>query len=295
MKTISASAAIILSLLSASPPAFGESVIAMINTSSGRIYENCRVFKRDPDGIMIVHKGGAAKLLYGDLPADTRERLGYDAEKAANYENGRLEAKAKERENAWKYRTEALKTQAVMYAALLEEAALNREIGAAYGYGGYGNVSYNYANSSLGWGYPSQGYGYGGYGFGNGNGHGFGYGRGQAGGVGPGYGNGNTWGPGYGVLNNRGGAGPSGNAQYRGPDGRVIYGSSTMAARPRGIISRTIDSTANRRGPNSGSTTLFSKPKAPSKGATAPSGRSSGSRSGGGSSRVGGGGSGGGR
>lgn len=91
--------------------------LSFIKTNSGKVYTNCRVFKTDPDGVIISHQHGGAKLLFTDLPADTREMLGYDEKKAAAYEKDRTEQKRKEREELWKYRREVAKAQAAAHAA----------------------------------------------------------------------------------------------------------------------------------------------------------------------------------
>jgi hypothetical protein len=129
--------------------------LSFIRTNSGKVYTNCRVFKTDPDGVIIAHQSGGAKLLFADLPEDTRAMLGYDAKKAAAYEKDRAEAKAKEREELWKYRREVAKAQAAAYAAEAKRMEVIAVQNLAMGYGGYGwdgihglgwNPAYGYAN-----------------------------------------------------------------------------------------------------------------------------------------------------
>jgi hypothetical protein len=143
-----------------------------IKTNFGKVYTNCRVIKTDPDGVYILHQNGAAKLLFSDLPEDARTTLGYNPEKASQYEKDRAEAKKKEREEQWKYRCEAAKAETAAYNA--ETARLQAMAAQTYSAGGgYGGYAYDMSGFP-GYGYSSSyGYNYGtGYygGFGNGPG-----------------------------------------------------------------------------------------------------------------------------
>lgn len=57
-----------------------------IETAQGKVYERCKIIKRDPDGISFSHSKGTAKVLYSDLSESMRNALGYDAAKADAYE-----------------------------------------------------------------------------------------------------------------------------------------------------------------------------------------------------------------
>jgi hypothetical protein len=159
--------------LTAPAKANDSSSIPLIKTNSGKTYTNCRIFKTDPDGVIIRHEKGGAKLLFADLPEETRTKLGYDAKKAEQYEKDRAEQKKKEREELWKYRNEVAKAQAAAYTAearRLEVLALQNL--AAGGFGGYyGGFGYTLD------GFPALAYGVG-NGYGYGIGHGFGHGKG---------------------------------------------------------------------------------------------------------------------
>lgn len=139
-----------------SPAADGGSY-SFIKTNAGKVYTNCRVFKTDPDGVIIAHQNGGAKLLFADLPEDTRQMLGYDAKKEAAYEKGRADDKRKEREEAWKYRREVAKAQAAAYAAEVKRleviAVQNLAMGGGYGYGWDGIYGLGYT--------PGYGFGHG--------------------------------------------------------------------------------------------------------------------------------------
>lgn len=121
-----------------------------IKTNSGKVYTNCRIFKTDPDGVIISHQHGGAKLLFSDLAPDARTMLGYDEKKEADYVKGRADAAAKEREQMWSYRKEVAKAQASAYAAEARRLEIiNLQMGGAVAYGG-----------GLGYGVWDGGYGY---------------------------------------------------------------------------------------------------------------------------------------
>ncbi len=60
--------------------------IAKITTLTGKIYRQCQIVKVHPDGVSFRHADGAAKVLFTDLSKEWRIRLGYDADKAAAYQ-----------------------------------------------------------------------------------------------------------------------------------------------------------------------------------------------------------------
>lgn len=128
--------------------------LSFIKTNSGKVYTNCRVFKTDPDGVIIAHQHGGAKLLFADLPEESRRALGYDAEKAEAYEKERAEKKAKDREELWKFRREVAKAQAAAYTAeaMRQEFISVQNIASVGGYGWDGLYGFGYT--------PGFGYGY---------------------------------------------------------------------------------------------------------------------------------------
>ncbi|RBP47978.1 hypothetical protein DES53_101778 [Roseimicrobium gellanilyticum] len=114
----------------------------LIVTNRGKVYEECRIFQVDPDGVMISHKHGGAKLLYAELPEETAVRLGYNPEKAQAYEKERAENLKVKRQMMWEYRKEVARAEAQSHAA--ETARLNLQAmqqeatlmgGYGYGYG----------------------------------------------------------------------------------------------------------------------------------------------------------------
>jgi hypothetical protein len=154
---------------------------SFIKTTSGKVYSNCRVFKTDPDGVIIAHQHGGAKLLFADLTEESREMLGYDAEKAAKYEKDRAEQKKKYQEDLWKYRCEVAKAQAAAYTAEARRMEVIAVQNLAYG-GGFGGYGFGY--DGFGFGYGGNGYGRDGY-YGRDCGpYGYGHGYGRFGGYG---------------------------------------------------------------------------------------------------------------
>lgn len=64
-----------------------------IETAQGKVYERCKVMKRDPDGVSFSHSKGVAKVLFSDLSEPMRNALGYDAVKADAYEREQAESR----------------------------------------------------------------------------------------------------------------------------------------------------------------------------------------------------------
>lgn len=60
--------------------------IAKITTLTGKTYHQCQIVRVHPDGVSFRHADGAAKVLFTDLSKEWRTRLGYDADKAAAYQ-----------------------------------------------------------------------------------------------------------------------------------------------------------------------------------------------------------------
>ena len=91
-----------------------------IETAHGKIFEQCKILKRDPDGVSFSHSKGMAKVLYSDLSTSMRNSLGYDAVKADAYEKEHTEAR-KEAEQAKRERetklAEAMIAAQARYAA----------------------------------------------------------------------------------------------------------------------------------------------------------------------------------
>ena len=121
-----------LSLAAFTLNAFDGESIARITTKSGKTYNNCRIFKQDPDGVMFSHELGGAKILYSDMPDSIREKLGYDAAKAESYSNELKEKRKVEREQLFELRKEAIKAEAAASAAELKRLEV---FGQAQSYG----------------------------------------------------------------------------------------------------------------------------------------------------------------
>jgi predicted RNase H-like nuclease (RuvC/YqgF family) len=54
-------------------------------TIDGKEYKNATVTRVEPDGIVLMTKGGISKVYFTELPKEVRERFHYDPEKAAAY------------------------------------------------------------------------------------------------------------------------------------------------------------------------------------------------------------------
>lgn len=65
----------------------------VIETVQGRTYLQCRILKRDPDGVSFSHSHGVAKVLYTDLEEPLRTTLGFDPVKAEAYDKERADAR----------------------------------------------------------------------------------------------------------------------------------------------------------------------------------------------------------
>lgn len=112
----------------------------LIVTNRGKVYEECRVFQIDPDGVMFSHKHGGAKLLYAELSEETATRLGYNPEKAQAYEKERAENLKVKRRLMWEFRKEVARAEAQAHAAetaRLTLQAMQQEavLMSGYGYG----------------------------------------------------------------------------------------------------------------------------------------------------------------
>ena len=98
MKTCLLLFALMLTVIQAAP-------ITEITTLWGQTFRRCEIVRVHPDGVFFTHSRGAAKILFTDLSASWRSRLGYDPAKAATYQIdinvGRKQiADARERQDA---------------------------------------------------------------------------------------------------------------------------------------------------------------------------------------------------
>jgi hypothetical protein len=157
--------------------------IAKINTLTGKTYRQCQIVRVHPDGVSFRHADGAAKVLFTDLSKEWRAKLGYDADKAAAYQQELADkreadkaARAKVEEARFKLLAEAAERARIQ--SLGQEAQVratmqqqNRgpsvipvlpPLGAVHHPGGeYGRYERSYTPYwNGGYGYPT-GYGYG--------------------------------------------------------------------------------------------------------------------------------------
>jgi hypothetical protein len=56
-----------------------------LTTRGGDTYENCRIMKRTPEAVTILHDKGVTKINIATLGDEWREKFGYDTTKAAEF------------------------------------------------------------------------------------------------------------------------------------------------------------------------------------------------------------------
>ncbi|MCX6856668.1 MAG: hypothetical protein NTV80_17390 [Verrucomicrobia bacterium] len=100
--------------------------IAKITTLRGKTYRQCEIVKIHPDGVSFTHASGAAKILFSDLSKEWRSKLGYNPNKAAEYQK-QLASKRQEIGSAKAKREQELNVA----MAQAEQAARFRELGLA--------------------------------------------------------------------------------------------------------------------------------------------------------------------
>jgi hypothetical protein len=97
-----------------------------ITTLDGKSYEKVVLDRVEPDGLLVLFAPsggglGAAKLKFRNLPTELRERYGYDAARAADYEGAQARGEA-----VWYAENTAWAEQ--RRAAQAEQAALERQM-----------------------------------------------------------------------------------------------------------------------------------------------------------------------
>lgn len=89
-----------------------------LTTTSGKTFEAVTVKRVDPDGLLILHKEGAAKVLFTELPEDLRVKYGYDEAKSKAFQTGQAASRqgamaAEAERKAGEQRKQELEKQAV--------------------------------------------------------------------------------------------------------------------------------------------------------------------------------------
>lgn len=67
-----------------------------LKTIDGKEYKHVTVNRVEPDGIIITHRSGVAKIPFTELPEDVQERFGYDASKVEAEKAAARAAEAKQ-------------------------------------------------------------------------------------------------------------------------------------------------------------------------------------------------------
>lgn len=112
----------------AAPTSAPPQISGNLTTTSGKTFEAVTVKRVDPDGLLILHKDGAAKVLFTDLPDEIRAKFGYDAQKAQAFQTAQAAAQKVAQENAAKQQAEMAKKQAdEKKRKELEKKAVTRE------------------------------------------------------------------------------------------------------------------------------------------------------------------------
>lgn len=93
-----------------------------ISTLTGKTYRQCEIVKVHPDGVSFTHANGAAKVLFTDLSAEWRTRLGYDPVKAKAYQREQEERRQQQAEVRRKHEQE--RGEALLLAQQIELARL---------------------------------------------------------------------------------------------------------------------------------------------------------------------------
>jgi len=106
--------------------ATGPKLPDQITTLDGKTYDKVLLEKVEPDGLSISFTpsqggSGSAKLKFRNLPPELRERFGYDAARAADYETARAQGEA-----TWLAQSAIRGEQ--RWAVLAEQAARERQL-----------------------------------------------------------------------------------------------------------------------------------------------------------------------
>jgi hypothetical protein len=106
-------------------------------TIDGKEYKNAKVNRVEPDGIVITHSAGVAKIPFRELPKDVQERFGYDS---AKIEGERAAARAGEEKRIEKQKAGREEREQNVAANLTkaEEQFQTAEMRAAHAYEGSG-------------------------------------------------------------------------------------------------------------------------------------------------------------
>ena len=103
-----------------------DGTLGAISTTNGRHYSSCRIINTEPDGVTFRHSRGIAKVLYLQMAGDLRDQLGYDADKAAKYQEGLKVKREMERQRSI---AREQRIQRVMQAALTAASYFQSQTG----------------------------------------------------------------------------------------------------------------------------------------------------------------------
>lgn len=140
-----------------SPVVAGEGEVALgtLTTVNGETFNEVKVLKHDPDGLMFRHAKGIAKIPFANLSEEVQKRYEYKPEAAAAFVKEHVDAEKEAKAKAAAARAEARERRAMQKAMELQMQLIRQQAAAAAGDGGY--IIPGFADFGL----PTHGYGLG--------------------------------------------------------------------------------------------------------------------------------------
>ncbi len=87
-------------LLAVAAPVVAGPKTDTITTKAGRTFFDCKVTHVYPDGVGFIHRNGAARIAFKDLPDNLRKEFRYDPAKEAEYIRQQAAERAEEKQRA---------------------------------------------------------------------------------------------------------------------------------------------------------------------------------------------------
>lgn len=111
-----------LLLVAVAPLAAAPKNYGTITTRTGKSYHECKVVRVYPDGVGFIHKSGAARIAFKDLPERLRQEFRYDPKAEAAYQ--REQAARREEEKKRTKLHEVIMEEKLMEAQMAEASYL---------------------------------------------------------------------------------------------------------------------------------------------------------------------------
>lgn len=109
-------------LLAAAAPLAASPSYGTIVTQSGQVFYDCSIVKVHPDGLGFIHRDGAAKIAFRDLPQHMRREFRYDP--AAEARHKREQAALRKQEKERQRLREVVMEEQLMEAQMAEASYL---------------------------------------------------------------------------------------------------------------------------------------------------------------------------